>query len=128
MPFGFASLRVTRQLQRSPGFLAGMTGYETGFCFWTVSIWEDAAAMKAFRNSGNHMNAMKKLLTWCDEASYGSWEQPDATLPELAEVHRRMLELGKPSKVKFPSAAHQQGRLASETAPKGARPITPKAA
>jgi len=124
----FASMGVTRQLQRSPGFLAGMTAYEKGFCFWTCSIWRDAAAMKAFRNAGNHMKAMKKLLTWCDEASYGNWEQADATPPDLAEIHRKMLELGKVSKVKFPSQAHEQGRLASDLVPAGARPITPKAA
>jgi len=128
VPFAFATLAITRQLKRSPGFLGGMTAYEPGFCFWTASVWQDAAAMKAFRNSGSHQKAMKKLLTWCDEASYGNWQQADATLPELAEVHSKMLELGKTSKVKFPSSAHQEGRLASELVPAGKRPIIPKAA
>jgi len=85
--------------------LAGRLMLEAHLVFWTATVWESEAAMRAFRSSGAHMQAMPKLLDWCDEASYVHWEQDSAELPSWAEAHRRMVTEGKLSKVKNPSPA-----------------------
>jgi len=56
--------------------------------------------------SGSHRRAMPKLMEFCDEASVGRWNQDDDTPPMWGDVHRRMQDQGRPSKVKYPSAAH----------------------
>jgi hypothetical protein len=74
--------------------------------FWTVTAWDDDAAMNAFRTSGAHGQAMPKLLDWCDEASVAHWIQPTTELPTWLAAHRRMVAEGRLSKVNHPSPAH----------------------
>jgi hypothetical protein len=50
-------------------------------------------------------------MHWCDEASVARWTQDSAELPNWQEAHRRMQAEGRPSKVSFPSAAHQQFQI-----------------
>ncbi len=35
-----------------------------------MTLWDGEGEMRAFRNSGPHAVAMRKLLDWCDEASF----------------------------------------------------------
>ena len=42
------------------------------------------------------------------DASVVRWSQQSAELPDWQEAHRRMQAEGRPSKVRFPSAAHQR--------------------
>ncbi len=85
---------------------------DPGNAFWTVTAWEDEAAMRSFRGSGAHMKAMPKLLDWCDEASVAHWEQEGAELPLWSEAHRRMVAEGRLSKVRRPSAAQLAKKIA----------------
>ena len=101
--FIWHAFRSQRQAERSRGFLAGRLMREKGNAFWTLTAWDDRAAMSAYRGTGAHMKAMPKLLNWCDEASVGNWEQPGADLPSWAEAHRRMVAEGRMSKVRPPS-------------------------
>jgi len=103
--FFWHTFKVQRQAKSAPGMLGGRLMLEAHLVFWTATVWESDAAMRAFRSSGAHMRAMPKLLDWCDEASYVHWEQESAELPSWAEAHRRMVTDGKLSKVKNPSAA-----------------------
>ena len=103
--FFWHTFKVQRQAKSAPGMLGGRLMLEAHLVFWTATVWESDAAMRAFRSSGAHMRAMPKLLDWCDEASYAHWEQESAELPSWAEAHRRMVTDGKLSKVKNPSAA-----------------------
>ena len=123
--FFWHALRSTSHARTSAGFLGGGTAIERGFAFWTTTVWADEAAMRGFRNSGAHMKAMPRLIEICDEASYGHWQQDGDTPPTLDEMHRKMLELGKPSKVRRPSAFHQEGKVATERLPGGFRAIKP---
>jgi Domain of unknown function (DUF3291) len=105
LQFFWHTFKVQRQAKSAPGMLGGRLILEAHLVFWTATVWESEAAMRAFRSSGAHMRAMPKLLDWCDEASYVHWEQESAELPSWAEAHRRMVTEGKLSKVKNPSAA-----------------------
>ena len=93
-----------RQVERSSGFLGGRLLVNAKNVFWTVTAWNDQAAMNAYRTSGAHRRVMPKLLNWCDEADVVHWTQESSEIPLWQEVHRRMVEEGKPSKVNHPSS------------------------
>jgi hypothetical protein len=77
--------------------------------YWTLTVWRDKAAMRAFMTSGAHRAAMPRLQHWCDEASLSQWEQDSAALPEWREAERRLRREGRVSVVKHPSPAQQSG-------------------
>lgn len=106
LPFLWYSLLSARQVQRSPGFLAGKLMLGRKRTYWTVTAWNNEKSMKAFRIAGAHRPAMLKLLDWCDEASIAHWVQDSATLPGPQEAHRRMISAGRTSKVHHPSPRH----------------------
>lgn len=113
--FIWYTLKSQRQAERSQGFLNGRLMRDKGNAFWTVTAWKDEAAMRAYRGTGAHMKAMPKLLDWCDEASVVNWEQPGEELPGWAEAHRRMSAEGRMSKVKHPSQAQLEKKIAAPT-------------
>jgi hypothetical protein len=104
--FLWYAVKSLRQAERSPGFVAGRVMRETRNAFWTLTAWEGDAAMNAYRTQGAHRDAMPKLLDWCDEASVVHWLQESRELPSWQEAHRRLMQEGRPSKVKYPSTAH----------------------
>ena len=112
LPFALYSLRGVRQARRAAGFPGGRLMGDGRRVFWTVTSWSDEAAMRAFRNSGVHLAAMRKLPEWCAEASYTHWEQDANELPDAMESHRRVRDEGRLSKVRHPSPAHAAGRTA----------------
>jgi len=103
---------TSRQAQRTPGFLEGRLIIDAKKTFWTMTAWENEAAMHGYRNEGAHRRIMPKLLTWCDEASVVHWDQDGSDLPDLQEAHRRMVAEGRPSKVSHPSQAQVARRIA----------------
>ncbi len=105
LAFLWKALKTARQAQRTSGFLGGRLLRESNGAFWTVTAWEDGAAMNVFRTQGAHGGVMPKLLDWCDEAAVVHWTQLTDTLPSWQEAHYRMMKEGKPSKVKHPSSA-----------------------
>jgi hypothetical protein len=105
------SLRSARQAKRSAGNRGVALLNDAHFAFWTLTAWEDEAAMRAFMTSGIHRRAMPKLLNWCDEAAVGHWTQETGELPDWAEAHRRMVKDGRPSKVHHPSPDQQARRI-----------------
>lgn len=110
------AIRTQRQVQTAPGFLGGWLGNDTLLGFWTATAWDSLEAMRAYRNAPPHLAAMKKLLTWCDEASYAHWEQDAAALPDASGAYARMKAEGTTSKVLWPSAR----QVARETVGAGA--------
>ena len=104
-PFLWETTKITRQARHTSGFLGGRLLRESNGAFWTMTAWEDGSAMNVFRTQGAHGGVMPKLLDWCDEASVVHWIQPTDALPSWQDAHYRMMKEGRPSKVRFPSAA-----------------------
>ena len=104
-PFLWRAMKIMRQARRSSGFLGGKLLVDAKKTFWTLTAWEDGAAMNVFRTQGAHGGVMPKLLDWCDEASVVHWSQMTDALPSWQEAHYRMVKEGRPSKVRHPSPA-----------------------
>jgi Domain of unknown function (DUF3291) len=100
-----------RQAKRAPGSLGVKLRKAEGFAFWTLTVWQDEAAMSAYRIRPPHRHAMPKLLEWCDEAALVHWNQESAELPDWKTAERRLAESGRLSKVNHPSIDQQAGRL-----------------
>ncbi len=111
LSFGWYAWRSFRQAKRAPGNLGVKLREAEGFAFWTVTAWQDEAAMSAYRITPPHRHAMPKLLEWCDEALVVHWNQESAELPDWKTAERRMAESGRLSKVNHPSVDQQAGRL-----------------
>ncbi len=100
---------------------------EAKLTFWTMSIWNDELAMRAYRNTEAHKLAMPKLQFWCDEASVVHWELEDEIFPGWPQAHERMVKLGRLSKVKRPSLTHSLHQIATPHYPsKTERILLPK--
>lgn len=108
--FARASRAISEQAAASEGFLSGAVLAEGWMVFWTRTSWSSEAAMNAFRDSNAHRETMPKLMDWCDEAMVAHWEgEPDA---DWGHLHARMASEGRKSKVKRPSRAHRERRVA----------------
>lgn len=108
--FARATRAISAQCGASPGFISGAVLAEGRLVFWTRSAWESADAMKAFRDSGVHQDAMPNLMNWCDEASVAQWEGEAAT--DWDAIYAHMVEHGRLSRVKLPTPAHAARRFA----------------
>ena len=128
LPFAWQSHRVSRQAERSPGFLTGVAyGDPPRLTFWTATVWESEAVMRDFRGAGVHQAAMPKLGHWCDEASVVHWNQPGIEVPETEIALRRMQNEGRLLRVRFPSPDHAAGRIAADNrAPARGNRLTPR--
>ena len=127
-------ISVTRLRVRSPRFLFGFFWYvarsafqakrssgnrklrlrrTSGLTFWTLTLWENAESMTAYRGASPHRDAMPKLQHWCDEASVVHWEQESPVLPSWNYAAERLRTLGRLSKVLNPSEAQRAGIIAT---------------
>ncbi|QGZ93511.1 DUF3291 domain-containing protein [Terricaulis silvestris] len=101
-----ATRAISAQCGASPGFISGAVLAEGRLVFWTRSAWESIDAMKAFRDSATHRDAMPNLMSWCDEASVAHWEGEAAT--DWDPIYAHMVEHGRLSRVKHPTPAHTE--------------------
>lgn len=93
------------QLKTTPGFIGGYLAFNWKWTFWTVSSWDSREAMRAFRSSGAHAMAMRRLPVWCDEAAVATIEVELPEPPSPAEATRLMKEHGRLTRVDHPSPA-----------------------
>lgn len=111
IPFIIRALLSSRQARRSRGNLGLKLLRDSHLAFWTLTAWQSEDDMRLFMMAGAHRTAMPKLLDWCDEASVAHWEQETSELPTWYQAHRRIVEHGRPSKVRFPSSDHLAQRI-----------------
>jgi len=113
-------------VERSDGFLGGYVAMAPRRTFWTVTLWRDVEAMRAYRRAGPHLAAMPKLLGWCDEAAVATLADVEA-LPEPEEAARRLVAEGRLSKVRHPSPAHASGEIFPDGAvPRATQRLLPR--
>lgn len=105
-PFALRAIPASRQAMTADGVLHVAFKPDRRLAFWTMTVWRDEAAMRAYMRSGAHGRAMPGLSRWCDEASVVHWDQPDAELPSWDEAVARMRRDGRPSKLRRPSPDH----------------------
>ncbi len=103
--FLLGSLRSARAAKNASGNLAVALLSDTNFVFWTRTLWTDEKSTRAFMLAPAHRSVMPKLLQWCDEAAVAHWLQETPEPPSWQEVHRRLQQQGRTSKVDHPSAA-----------------------
>jgi hypothetical protein len=117
------ALRSARQAEKSAGFLGGALMRDNWQAFWTITVWADAKAMETYRSSGMHRKAMPRLMNWCDEASLAHWVQDAEDVPSWPEAYRRLVNEGRPSKVRHPSAAQTASRVPEPKAIRFSKPM-----
>src|SRR5581483_2318500 len=95
LPFAWYTWRSLRQAQHAPGNVGAQVRKAEGLTFWTLTAWQDEAAMKGYRNAPPHRQALPRLLEWCDEAAVAHWEQDSRELPDWETAERRLAESGR---------------------------------
>jgi hypothetical protein len=78
--------RTIAQIRKADGFVAGAVQRDAALAFWTLTVWRDQHAVRAYGASGAHRKAVPHLAVWADEASVGHWTQPGSDLPECPEA------------------------------------------
>jgi hypothetical protein len=106
--FVLGSLRSAREANRAPGNLAVSLLSDANLAFWTRTLWSDERSMRAFMFAPAHRSVMPKLLQWCDEAAVAHWLQDSAEPPSWEDVHRRLQQEGRTSRVDHPSVGQLQ--------------------
>ncbi|MGE3303323.1 MAG: antibiotic biosynthesis monooxygenase [Hyphomonadaceae bacterium] len=95
---------IVRALETAPGLIEARLYVDGGRTVWTVTLWENRAAMTAFRDSGAHQIAMPKLQELADESHVAQGEgAPPAT---LEATFRYLVDKGRASRLKHPSSRH----------------------
>ena len=100
--------RTIAQIRKADGFVAGAVRRDADLAFWTMTVWRDEQAMRAYGASGAHRKAMPHLAEWADEASVGHWSQLCDSLPEWSEGVRRLREEGRALKLPHPATNHPE--------------------
>lgn len=121
--FLLASNRASAQAASSLGFRRGQLIIDRGRTFWTVTMWDDLASMRAYRNSGAHAAVMPKIARWCDEASTATWDQASEELPTPEELGQQMVEAARFVKLPGASRAHLAGSGPMPPRPRAIRAI-----
>jgi len=106
--FLIGAFRSARQAKNAPGNLAVSLLSDSNFTFWTRTLWNDERSMRAFMLVGAHRSIMPRILQWCDEAAVAHWLQDSLEPPSWQDMHRRLQQEGRASKVDYPSAAQSR--------------------
>jgi hypothetical protein len=122
-PFLLGSLRSAREAKNASGNLAVSVLSDANLAFWTRTLWTDERSMRAFMFAPAHRRVMPKLLQWCDEAAVTHWLQNSPEPPSWQEVHRRLQQEVRTSKVDHPSPAQLRFEIPP---PKTTRQLTLK--
>jgi len=97
--------RSIAQIRKADGFVAGAVRRDD-MAFWTLTVWRDEHAMRAYGASGAHRTATPHLADWADEASVARWSQQGDDLPQWPEAVHRLREAGRPLPLRHPAPNH----------------------
>ncbi len=79
-------MRYTFQTQRQLAASEGLIGYSMdanilGKKFWTLSVWEDAEALRSFVRRAPHEKIMKDLLPDMRQTEFVRWKAKGSSVP-----------------------------------------------
>ena len=109
LPFALHASRSQKQAQTAQGCFGVTTRKTRGLTFWTLSVWEGEAQLRAYLASDPHRAAIPKLFPWCDEAATTHWSVGSPSMPQWVEATAKLLENGRLLRVRFPSEAQKKG-------------------
>ena len=80
--FAFQASRIVRQLKHS----AGVIGYSLNSRpfrgqFWTLSVWDNEAALQAFVHERPHVDTMRTMIPYMGQTRFVRWTARGADLP-----------------------------------------------
>ncbi len=93
------------QARRASGFRGMRVLADRRLTFWTMTGWDDQAAMRAYISAGAHKLAMRRLADLCDEASYVRWDDLAFGPADWGVAWQRMIAEGVATHVTHPSPA-----------------------
>src|SRR5918999_3242814 len=79
-------IRYTRQIQHQLAGSEGLVGYSmdaniAGKEFWTLSVWEDAEALRRFVHRSPHDEVMRDLLADMGQTEFVRWKARGPSIP-----------------------------------------------
>lgn len=79
-------IRYARQIQRQLAASEGLIGYSmdaniAGKQFWTLSVWEDAEALRRFVHRTPHDEVMRDLLADMGQTEFVRWKASGSSIP-----------------------------------------------
>jgi hypothetical protein len=91
--FLIAALRIRRQMLDSPGALGvSLIARPLGRTFWTLSAWQDHAALRATVGRQPHLHTMKHFPPRMAGSGFVTWTDQAANLPIPWDEALRRLE------------------------------------
>ena len=76
------TLRIRRQLAASPGLVGYSLLAELGAkTFWTVSVWEDEAALRSFAAAEPHRSVMRRVPARMGDSAFRTFAVSGRELP-----------------------------------------------
>jgi hypothetical protein len=90
--FLYYSLRIVRQLQRTPGLVGYCSAAQISTReFYHLTAWETAAALDRFVRAQPHFGIMNKLIHRLGQVEFRSWSVPGSELPLVLKTELRRL-------------------------------------
>ena len=86
MHFHWLTMCAWLQARRAPGNLRASLRGGRGRTFWSLSVWESPERMRAYRNSGSHLRAMRASRELAEHVEFRHWEAQ--SVPTLSEAIR----------------------------------------
>jgi len=88
-----AALRIRHQMLRSPGTLGvSLIARPLHRTFWTLSAWQDPAALRAAAGGDPHVQMMKRFRPRMAGSRFVTWTVPASALPIAWDDALRRLE------------------------------------
>jgi hypothetical protein len=109
--FFWYTRRSIWQARRTAGNLGVRVRKTKGLAFWTLAMWRDNQAIRAFVPASPHKESMQKLPHWCDEAAFADWDQDTADWPSWETASERLAATGRLVPVLHPSEQHKAGKI-----------------
>jgi hypothetical protein len=86
--FFLYTMKSIRQVKKANGLMHSSVNNEGWSTFWTLTVWENKECMKAYRDNGNHLQAMRISRKIAQELEKINWESD--RIPRWSECKERL--------------------------------------